>query len=244
MRLTRAKAAAPALGYRQPGPPQRVGLGGAGGWRGVRRRQELDSLDLPWLAALKMLPFEDAAEACGLGGRVGGNCLQPQQVRVGTRGRGRPHSDGPLFPEGGQVKQSWGDSCRAHLRWAHLAFRASNYHGFRPVLGAAGPQQQSVVCRIVQVICILLCLAQTLCTHLLVTFSPAPVELPGPGSVFLVTIPSGCRSRTGPCLLCGPPRSPPVPRHSWPPNLHPPVPHAESPLPGIQAVLSAEGVLD
>lgn len=28
------------------------------------------------------------------------------------------------------------------------------------------------------------------------------------------------------------------------PNLHPPVSHAESPLPGVQAVLSAEGVLD
>lgn len=69
MRLTRAKAAAPALGHRQPGPPQRVGLGGAWGWRGVRRRQELDSLDLPWLAALKMLPFEDDAEPVDLGGR-------------------------------------------------------------------------------------------------------------------------------------------------------------------------------
>ena len=38
------------------------------------------------------------------------------------------------------------------------------------------------------------------------------------------------------CLLCGPGDAGPTSTR--------PVPHAESPLPGIQAILSAEGVLD
>ena len=62
--------------------------------------------------------------------------------------------------------------CPAHLRWVPLTFWASGYQGFRPVPGALGPKQQLVVCKVVQTICILLWLADTLCPQLLVTFSP------------------------------------------------------------------------
>lgn len=48
----------------------------------------------------------------------------------------------------------------------------------------------------------------------------------------------------GHCLFCGPPESPPHPRALLAPQTPSPLPcRAESPLPGVQAVLPAEGIL-
>lgn len=134
---------------------------------------------------------------------------------------------------GGCWHLSLNSVCSAYLRWGPAQLGETNDQSFRPALGAAGPKQQQVVCKTVPGSHIPLRLWQKPSTP---TSSPL-VELPEPSCVFLLTIMGECQ--LGPASSVALPGAPPRAL------LAPKPPHpTQSPLPGVQAVLPAEGVLD